>query len=80
MGQAYEQIGQADLALAALTDAARFSGSNSKATSLRGYLLAKGGRTNEAREVLRRLESDARERYVPPGAMALVHASVSVRP
>jgi TolB-like protein/Flp pilus assembly protein TadD len=76
LGQAYEQSGQADLALAALTDAARFSGSNSKATSLRGYLLAKSGRTNEAREVLRRLESDARVRYVPPAAMALVHAGL----
>jgi TolB-like protein/DNA-binding winged helix-turn-helix (wHTH) protein/Tfp pilus assembly protein PilF len=76
LAQAYEQMGQTDLALAALTDAARFSGSNSKATSLRGYLLAKGGRTNEAREVLRRLESDSRDRYVPPGAMALVHAGL----
>jgi hypothetical protein len=66
-------------ALAALTDAARFSGSNSKATSLRGYLLARGGRTNQAREVLRRLESDSRERYVPPGAMALVYAGLGER-
>jgi TolB-like protein/Flp pilus assembly protein TadD len=76
LGQAYEQMGQTDLALAALTDAARFSGSNSKASSLRGYLLAKSGRANEAREVLRRLESDSRERYVPPVAMALVHAGL----
>jgi TolB-like protein/DNA-binding winged helix-turn-helix (wHTH) protein len=79
LGQAYEQIGQTDLALAALTDAARFSGSNSKATSLRGYLLAMSGRTNEAREVLSQLESDSRERYVPPGAMALVHAGLGER-
>jgi tetratricopeptide (TPR) repeat protein len=75
LGQAYEQTGQEDLALAALTDAARFSGS-SKATSLRGYVLAKTGRANEAREVLRRLESASRERYVPPVAMALVHAGL----
>ena len=66
LAQAYEQMGQPDLALAALTDAARFSGGNSKVSSLRGYLLAKTGRSNEAREVLRRLESDSRERYVPP--------------
>ena len=50
LGQAYEQMGETELALAALTDAARFSGSNSKATSLRGYILAKTGRVNEARE------------------------------
>ncbi len=79
LGQAYEQMGQPDLALAALTDAARFSGNNSKVTSLRGYLLAKTGRLNEAREVLRRLESDSGERYVPPVAIALVHAGLGER-
>ena len=79
LGQAYEQTGETDLALAALRDAARFSGSNSKATSLRGYLLARNGRANEAREVLRRLDLDSRERYVPPYAMALVHAGLGDR-
>ena len=79
LGQAYQQTGQDDLALAALVDAARFSGGNSKATALRGYLLAKSGRTTEAREVLRQLESDSRERYVPPGAMALVQAGLGDR-
>ena len=76
LGQAYEATGETDLALEALTDAARFSGGNSKAISLRGYILAKTGRANEAREVLRRLEADAGERYVPPYAMALVHAGL----
>jgi Flp pilus assembly protein TadD len=79
LGQAYEQMGQPDLALAALTDAARFSARNSKVTSLKGYLLAKTGRFDEAREVLRRLESDATERYVPPVAIALVHAGLGER-
>ena len=78
LAQAYEQLGQPDLALAALSDAARFSGNNSKVSSLRGYLLAKTGRVNEAREVLRRLESDP-ERYVPPVAIALVHAGLGER-
>jgi TolB-like protein/DNA-binding winged helix-turn-helix (wHTH) protein/Flp pilus assembly protein TadD len=76
LAQAYEQMGQPDLALAALSDAARFSGNNSKVSSLRGYLLAKTGRLNEAREVLRRLESDSSGRYVPPVAIALVHAGL----
>ncbi len=76
LAQAYEQTGEADLALVALTDAARFSGGNSAPISLRGYLLAKAGRATEAREVLSRLEADARERYVPPAAMALVHAGL----
>ncbi len=76
LGQAYKRTGETDLALEALTDAARFSGGNSKAMSLRGYILAKSGRLNEAREVLRTLEADAGERYVPPYAMALVHAGL----
>jgi hypothetical protein len=74
LGQAYAQTGETDLALEALSDAARFSGGNSKAISFRGYILAKTGRVGEAREVLRTLES--REGYVPPYAMALVHAGL----
>jgi TolB-like protein/Flp pilus assembly protein TadD len=79
LAQAYERMGQPDLALAALTDAARFSGNNSKVSSLRGYILAKTRRFDEAREVLRRLESDSRTRYVPPVAIALVHAGLGDR-
>jgi TolB-like protein/DNA-binding winged helix-turn-helix (wHTH) protein/Flp pilus assembly protein TadD len=76
LAQAYEQTGETDLAIVALTDAARFSGGNSKVISLRGYLLAKAGRATEAREVLSKLEADSHERYVPPYAMALVHAGL----
>jgi TolB-like protein/DNA-binding winged helix-turn-helix (wHTH) protein/Flp pilus assembly protein TadD len=75
-GQAYEQLGRSELALAAFQQAARFSGGNSKAVSIRGYLLARLGRVSEAREVLGVLEATARERYVPPYAMALVHAGL----
>lgn len=75
-GQALERLGKADLALEALTNAARFSGHNSKPVSLRGYMLAKLGRTNEAREVLRMLEDVSHQRYVPPYAMALVNAGL----
>jgi DNA-binding winged helix-turn-helix (wHTH) protein/tetratricopeptide (TPR) repeat protein len=76
LGQAYEQSGESELALEALNKAGRFSGGNSKAISLRGYVFAKLGRANEAREVLSTLEVIARERYVPPYAMALVHAGL----
>lgn len=79
LAQAYEQMGETDLALEALTDAARFSGENTKTISLRGYLLAKTGRITEAREALRRLDAVSRERYVPPYAMALVHAGLGER-
>ena len=78
-GAAYAQLGQTDLALEALADAARLSGGNSKALSLRGYVLAKMGRVTEAREVLRTLEALSRERYLPPYAMALVYAGLDQR-
>ena len=79
LGQAYEQLGQTDLALEAFTNAARFSGGNSKAISLRGYVLAKAGRRREAREMLKTLETVSRQRYVPPYALALVHAGLGER-
>ena len=59
-GQAYEQLGETDLALEALAQAARLSSGNSKAISIRGYVLATRGRGDEAREVLAFLQSVAR--------------------
>ena len=76
LAQALEQLGQNEKALEALNSAGRFSGGNSKVVGLRGYIFAKMGRTGEAREVLRTLVAIARERYVPPYAMALVHAGL----
>ncbi|HEY3214882.1 MAG TPA: hypothetical protein VGK93_00165 [Candidatus Eisenbacteria bacterium] len=78
-GQAYEQLGRPDQALEALMNAARFSGGNSKALSFRGHLLAKLGRVAEARDLLRTLEAVSREHYVPPYALALVHAGLGER-
>jgi len=79
LGQAQEQLGDNDLALEALQNAGRFSSGNSKVIALRGYLFAKLGRTDDAREVLNTLEAVSRERYVPPYAMALVHAGLGQR-
>jgi tetratricopeptide (TPR) repeat protein len=76
LAQAYEQVGQVEPALEALATAARFSNNNSKALALRGYLAAKAGQVGAAREVLATLEAVSRERYVPPFAMALVHAGL----
>jgi TolB-like protein/DNA-binding winged helix-turn-helix (wHTH) protein/Flp pilus assembly protein TadD len=75
-GQALLHLGQTDLALEELTTAARFSNQNSKAISFKGYLLARSGRTAEARDVLAALEGVSRTRYVPPVAIALVHAAL----
>ena len=79
LGQAYAQQGKTDLALEALADAARLSGRNSKAESLRGYVLATTGHASQARDILRALEAEARDRYVPPYAFALIHAGLGER-
>jgi TolB-like protein/Flp pilus assembly protein TadD len=75
-GQACEQIGQTDLALDALTTAARLSGGNSKPVALRSYLLARLGHVDAAREVLAVLQESAGNRYVPPYAVALIYAGL----
>jgi tetratricopeptide (TPR) repeat protein len=76
LAQVAERLGETELALEELGHAARLSGGNSKALSLRGYLMARRGRTEEARAVLGALEDAARVRYLPPYAMALVHAGL----
>jgi len=79
LGQALEQLEKRESALDALNLAARLSGGNSKAIALRGYILARIGRPQEAQEVLRMLETLANERYVPPYAQALVYAGLGER-
>jgi TolB-like protein/DNA-binding winged helix-turn-helix (wHTH) protein/Flp pilus assembly protein TadD len=79
LGQVYEQLGEADLALESLANAARLSRGNSKPISFRGHVLAKLRRMDEARDVLRTLDAVSRERYVPPYMMALVHAGLGER-
>ena len=75
-GQALERLGDDDLALRALATAARLSGQNSKPISLTGYILGRSRRTSEARDVLEALHMASRQRYVPPYALALVHAGL----
>ena len=75
-GQALEELGDRDLALKTLATAARLSGQNSKPISLTGYILGRSGRTAEARDVLGVLDLASRQRYVPPYAIALVHAGL----
>jgi TolB-like protein/tetratricopeptide (TPR) repeat protein len=77
--QAYEQLGDQTRALEELGRAAQFSGGNSKVVSLRGYILAKSGRHAEAHEVVNMLEGASGTRYVPPYALALVHAGLCDR-
>jgi TolB-like protein/DNA-binding winged helix-turn-helix (wHTH) protein/lipoprotein NlpI len=75
-GQALVELGDGALALKSLATAARLSGQNSKPISLTGYILGRSGRTAEARDLLGALEMASGQRYVPPYALALVHAGL----
>ena len=77
--QAAEQLGEFQLALNELRLAVRFSAGSSRTIALRGYVLARMGRTDEAREVLKGLEALSREQYVPPSAIAIVYTGLSER-
>jgi TolB-like protein/DNA-binding winged helix-turn-helix (wHTH) protein/Tfp pilus assembly protein PilF len=78
--QVYEQLGRADLALQSVLASAGYSGGNSKTHGLRGYILAKTGHPDAAREVLRTLETMSRGgRFMPPYASALVYAGLGER-
>ena len=76
LAQVCAELGDHELAFDALQRAARTSAGNSKVIALRGYLFARLGRAREAEETLQTLQAVARERYVPPYAMALIHAGL----
>jgi TolB-like protein/Flp pilus assembly protein TadD len=77
LGQAYQQVGDIDRALEALTEASRLSKGNSKPVSLAAYTMATSGRVGEARDVLAELERQSEARYIPPCAIALVCAGLN---
>ena len=76
LAQAYVHLQQYDQATESLNLAGKFSAGNSKALSLRGYLLARTGCASEATEILQTLDAISRDRYVPPYAQALIHAGL----
>jgi TolB-like protein len=75
LAQALIELGQEAEALESLDVAARLAG-NSKILSLRGYVLGRRHRRDEALALLSALEGVGRERYVPPYASALVYLAL----
>jgi len=76
LAQVQVQLRNTDAALDALSRAGRLSGGNTKVIALRSYLFSQIGQINEARQGLHALEVISRERYIPPYAMALIHAGL----
>lgn len=73
LARAYAQMGKVELALEALRAGEKFGGGNSKVFALRGYLFARAGQVDAAREVLDVLDVTERVRYVPPYTRTLIH-------
>ena len=75
LAQVYIELDENEMALSALSHSGRL-GSNSKAIALRAYLFARMERMEECDELMNALLSISRERYVPPYAIAIVHAGL----
>lgn len=73
LAQACEQTGDWDVAFEALHQATLLSGGNSKALGLRGYLLARTDKREQAQQILETIEDTGRQRYMPSYAKAIVH-------
>ena len=76
LAQPLEQLNDLPAALAALDQAIRYASGNTKPQSLRAYVLARMGRSEEALAVLAEFEASRQQRYVPPYSLALINAGL----
>lgn len=76
LAQALQQAGDSDRALDTLQTAWRLSGGNTKVIALRGHILTRLRRPQEALDILDTLKRLADQRFVPPYSIALVHAGL----
>ena len=72
----YEKLGMHSEALLACDLAWQFSGGNSEALSLAGYVHAVTGNKAKAEEYIHQMLERRKERYVPPYNVALVFAGL----
>jgi TolB-like protein/DNA-binding winged helix-turn-helix (wHTH) protein/Tfp pilus assembly protein PilF len=79
LAQSLAELGQTDAALSAYDQALRYSGGNAKSVAFRAHLLARIGRRDEARAALDGMLAAAQVRYIPPYAVAMVHAGLGQR-
>ena len=76
LAKSYEQQGMYSEALAACDAAGEFSGGNSEALSLAGYVYAVSGERARAEAKIQQLLEQKAKRYVPPYSVALVFAGL----
>jgi TolB-like protein/Flp pilus assembly protein TadD len=76
LAKSYEKQGMYSEALVSCDKAREFSGGNSQALSLAGYIHAVSGEKAKAETKIQQLLEEKKERYVPPYNLALVFAGL----
>ncbi len=76
LGLSYEQQGLNQEAIAEFKKALELSPDDAGTIVAVGHALVKEGDVKDARELLRKLEDEAKERYVPPYSIAVLHAGL----
>jgi tetratricopeptide (TPR) repeat protein len=76
LAKACEKLGRYEEGLECCERAWQFSGGNSEALSLAGYIHAVAGQRKRAESKLREMMTRRAEHYVPPYNVALVHAGL----
>ena len=76
LGEAYVELGEMELGVAALERALALSGRAARFLGFLGYAYGRAGRREDARRLLVELEARRAERYVPRYFPALVHAGL----
>jgi len=76
LGLSYEQQGLNQEAIAEFKKARELSPDDAGTIVAVGHALVKEGDVKDARELLRKLEDEAKERYVPPYSIAVLHAGL----
>jgi DNA-binding winged helix-turn-helix (wHTH) protein/TolB-like protein/tetratricopeptide (TPR) repeat protein len=68
--------GQTTDAIRSVEQADRLAEGSSQATAALGFMLAKAGHRDRAQQLLARLTDAARQRYVPPTSIGLIHCGL----
>lgn len=79
LGHLHDLTGNPDAAVEAYRQAHRLSRGNVMQLAFQGSVLARSGRTGNARQIVETIEDIARSRFVPPSAFALVFAGLDDR-
>jgi Flp pilus assembly protein TadD len=79
LGQNYARTGRHREAIAAVEGAAALAGSTSYFKGACGWVLGLAGRTDEARQMLRELQTAAAEQKIDPVAFAYVYSGLGDR-